>query len=125
MRPRLQKFLPVVLIALAVQVLAPIAACWATAIAMSDPLVGSEICHSTPASSPSQSDQSGRLPAHDGACAFCSLVQASAALDPPRANIVTTPYRQAQSVVWHEAALELAASRTGSNAQARAPPLPM
>jgi hypothetical protein len=39
MRSRLQKFLPVVLIALAVQVLAPIAACWAAAIAMSDPLV--------------------------------------------------------------------------------------
>jgi hypothetical protein len=124
MRPRLQKFLPVVLIALAVQVLAPIGACWATAIAMSDPLVGSEICHSTPASLPGQSDQSGGLHAH-GACAFCSLVHTSTALDPPRANIVATPYRQAQPVVWHEAARELAASRTGSNAQARAPPLPM
>ncbi|MET4803786.1 DUF2946 family protein [Bradyrhizobium sp. LB11.1] len=124
MRSRLQKFLPVVLIALAVLVLAPIAACWATAIAMSDPLVGSELCHSTPASLPGQSDQSSGLHAH-GACAFCSLVHAITALDPPRMNIVTTPYRQAQSVVWHEAALEFAASRTGSNSQARAPPLPM
>jgi hypothetical protein len=53
------------------------------------------------------------------------LVHASTALDPPRANIVAAPYRQAQPVVWHEAALELAASRTGSNAQARAPPLAM
>ncbi|MGY4501849.1 hypothetical protein ACVWYH_005806 [Bradyrhizobium sp. GM24.11] len=124
MRPRLQKFLPVVLIALAAQVLAPIAACWAASIAMSDPLLGSEICHSTPASLPGQSDQSGGPHAHGG-CTFCSLVHASTALDPPRTNIVTTPYTLAQSVVWHEAALEFAASRTGSNSQARAPPRPM
>ena len=125
MRRRLQKFLPVVLIALAVQVLAPIAACWAAAIAASDPLLGSEICHSTPTSLPGQSDQGGGLAAHDGACAFCSLVQASTTLDTPRTNIVATPHRHAQPVLWHEAALELGACRTGSNSQTRAPPLPM
>ena len=38
MRARLQKFLPIVLLALAMQVLAPIAACWAAGQAVADPL---------------------------------------------------------------------------------------
>ena len=39
MRRRLKNFLPIVLIALAVQIVAPIAACWAAGIAASDPLI--------------------------------------------------------------------------------------
>ena len=45
MRRRLRKFLPIVLVALVVQILAPIAACWAASIATSDPLLGAAICH--------------------------------------------------------------------------------
>ena len=51
MRRQFQKFLPIVLIALAVQILAPIAASWAAAIASFDPLQAAEICHSLPKSS--------------------------------------------------------------------------
>jgi len=49
-RRRLRKYLPIVLMALAVQILAPIATCWAAAIAVSDPLHEAFICHDTGAS---------------------------------------------------------------------------
>ena len=47
MRRRLQKFLPIVLLALMVQILAPIGACWAAAVAVSDPL-GSAVIWRSP-----------------------------------------------------------------------------
>ena len=50
MRRRLRKFLPIVLIAVMVQILAPIAACWAASIAASDPLHAAVICHDNSAS---------------------------------------------------------------------------
>ncbi|WP_024506899.1 DUF2946 domain-containing protein [Bradyrhizobium sp. ARR65] len=120
MRRRLQKFLPVVLVALAVQILAPIAACWAAALAASDPLPLAEICHGIPGDESGQGDQGGH-PAHDGACAICCALQASGSADAPRMFAVWTPYRQATVIVWREAA-GFSALRTGSNAQARAPP---
>ena len=45
MRRRLKNFLPIVLIALVVQIFAPIGACWAASIAASDPLAAAVICH--------------------------------------------------------------------------------
>jgi hypothetical protein len=126
MRRRLQKFLPIVLIALAVQILAPIAACWAAGIAASDPLgsaLGSAvICHDNAASAPAPSDQGGEHRAHNGACAICCIAQAGAAIDTPQQAAVAAPYRQQARVVWRSNAPELAVARTGSNAQARAPP---
>ena len=38
MRRRFQKYLPIVLVALMVQIFAPIGACWAAAVVASDPL---------------------------------------------------------------------------------------
>jgi len=121
MRRQLQKFLPIVLIALAVQILAPIAASWAAAIASSDPLQAAEICHNLPGSS-GQTDQGGDPHAHDGACLICCAVQASAALDAPRPAAFAVPYRQVTLVVWHMAARHASLARNGSNTQARAPP---
>ena len=66
MRRRLRKFLPIVLFALAVQVFAPIAACWAGTLVASDPLHGPAICHDNGAANSSQSDQSGQPRAQDG-----------------------------------------------------------
>ena len=123
--PRYQKYLPIVLIALAVQILAPIAACWAAATAAADPLQSVEICHSLSGATSGQSDQSGGQPAHDGACAICCVVQASASIDAPQRTAFTVPYRQTTRVDWTIAAMDLSPSRTGSNTQARAPPLPM
>src|SRR5215475_5858310 len=101
MRRRLEKFLPIVLIALMVQILAPIGACWAAAIAASDPLPAAEICHTDLGQGPG-SDQGGQHRAHDGACAICCAVQASAALDTPQTITALAPYRDAALVVWHQ-----------------------
>jgi hypothetical protein len=121
MRARLQKFLPVVLIALAMQVLAPIAACWAAGLAVSDPLQNAAICHSNGASGPGLSDETGAPGAQAGSCSICCLAQASASLDAPQ-GILSTPFRHAERVAWHDTAKVIVASRSGSNAQARAPP---
>jgi hypothetical protein len=125
MRRQLQKFLPIVLIALAVQILAPIAASWAAAAAASDPLQAAEICHSLPGDSSGQTDQGTDQHAHDGACLICCAVQASAAADAPQQAAFAIPYRQTTLVVWNHAARDVSRARVGSNTQARAPPLPL
>jgi hypothetical protein len=126
MRRRLAKFLPIVLIALAVQILAPIGACWAAAVAVSDPLLAAEICHRDPVSVSGQTDQSGEHHrGHDGACSICCAAQAGVSVDTPQAIIVAAPYRDVARVVWRGHSLALSKFRSGSNAQARAPPLPM
>jgi Protein of unknown function (DUF2946) len=123
MRRRLQKYLPIVLIALTVQILAPIAASWAAAMAVADPLAAIEICHSLPASDSAQGDQGADPRAHDGACPICCVAQASASLDTTQAVVVAMPYRAVARVEWHEQVSGPARPPIGSNAQARAPPL--
>ena len=66
MRRRLRKFLPIVMMALLVQILAPIAACWAAGIAASDPLAAAVICHDNAAQTNGGGDQTGGHQAHDG-----------------------------------------------------------
>ena len=126
MRRRLQKFLPIVLIALVVQILAPIAACWAAGIAASDPLgsaLGSAfICHDDAVGSPAQSDQGGDHRSHGGACSICCIAQAATAIDTPQQVAITAPYRQPALVVWRDQAPDLPGARAGFIAQARAPP---
>jgi hypothetical protein len=121
MRRRLGKFLPIVLIALLVQIFAPIGATWAASIAASDPLRGAVICHGNAAATPNQTDQSGQHRAHDGCCSVCSVAHTGAPVDMPQAA-VTTPARYAGRVVWLDSAPDLFSSRAGSHAQARAPP---
>ncbi|MEK9281431.1 MULTISPECIES: DUF2946 domain-containing protein [unclassified Bradyrhizobium] len=122
MRARLQKFLPIVLIALVMQVLAPIAACWAAGQAVADPLGTAVICHSTSEQGAGLDDQTGAPAGHAGACALCCLAQANASLDSPLQATFSIPFRHAESLVWHDAADHLAAPDRGSTAQARAPP---
>jgi hypothetical protein len=121
MRRRLRKFFPIVLIALTVQIFAPIGACWAASIAASDPLHAAVICHGNVASTSGQADQTGQSRAHDGCCSVCSVAHTGAPVDTPQTT-VTTPYRQTERVVWLDRAPDLFGSRTGSHAQARAPP---
>jgi hypothetical protein len=120
MRRRLRKFLPIVMLALAVQIFAPIAACWAASIASSDPLHAAVICHDDSAGS-GQTDQSGQPRAHDGCCSICSVAHSAAPAATPQAA-VAAPYVHAARVVWRDCAPDLLGSRTGSHAQARAPP---
>ena len=121
MRRRLWKFLPIVLMALAVQVLAPIGACWAASIAASDPLHAAPICSGGAASATDQTGQTGQHRAHDGACAMCCVAHAGASLDTPKATFATL-IRQSERLVWLDAATDPSSSRIGWHAQARAPP---
>lgn len=119
MRARLQRFLPIVLVALAMQVLAPIAASWAS-LAVADPLQDAAICHNAgPGTGPD--DQSGAPAAHAGSCSICCLAQAAASFEAPQAGFAI-PIRHAERVAWREMAAPVIVCRDGSSAQARAPP---
>jgi hypothetical protein len=121
MRRHFQKFLPIIMIALMVQIFAPIAACWAAAIAASDPLGTAAICHDTGGAADQQGDQG--IPQHEhGACSICCLAGASAGLDTPRLTLLANPYRDVVRVAWDDRGFEVLASRVGSHARARAPP---
>ena len=117
--------LPIVLLALAVQILAPIAASWAAGIAASDPLHAAVICHDAAAATQGPADngddQTSQPRAHDDCCSICNLAHTGAPLDPPQ-TAVAIPYREPARVVWRDRDVDLAGSRTGSHAQARAPP---
>jgi hypothetical protein len=125
MRRRLLKFLPIVVIALMVQLLAPIGACWAASIAASDPLAAASICHDG-AVATGQADHAtdqtgGSHHAHDCGCCLSCGSHAPALIDPPQAAIAT-PIRHAMRVFWHPTVELSDRSRSSSHAQARAPP---
>ena len=117
----LKNFLPIVLIALMVQIFAPIGACWAASIAASDPLAGAVICHGSGAPGAGQTDQTNHR-AHDGCCSVCSVLQSGAPVDVPEAAASIAVDRDSTHVVWTESTPDRFASRAGSHAQARAPP---
>lgn len=121
MRARLQKFLPIVLLALVMQVLAPIAACLAAGQTVADPLQTAIICHSA-SEQGGQTDPTGTPTAHAGACALCCLAQANASFDSPPQAALSIPFRHAEQVVWHAADVSVAATHKGSSARARGPP---
>jgi hypothetical protein len=121
MRRRLKDFLPIVLIALVVQIFAPIGACWAASIAASDPLAQAVICHGNGVSSAGQTDQAGHR-AHDGCCSVCTVLQSGAPVDVPDVADLVSLMREPERVVWIEFTPDRFASRAGSHAQARAPP---
>jgi len=121
MRRRLKNFLPIVLIALVVQIFAPIGACWAASIAASDPLAAAVICHGNSAPGAGQNDQTGQR-AHDGCCSVCSVLQTGAPVDAPETAEAIGIIRQTGRVVWVAFTPERFGSRAGSHAQARAPP---
>ena len=121
MRKRLKNFLPIVLIALLVQIFAPIGACWAASIAASDPLAGAVICHGNAAPGTGQSDQTGNR-AHDGCCSVCSVLHTGAPVDVPQTAEAIIFERQPSSIVWVAFTPDRFGARAGSHAQARAPP---
>ena len=121
MRARLKNFLPIVLIALIVQIFAPIGACWAASIAASDPIAAAVICHGNADGSSKQGDQTGHR-AHDGCCSVCSVLHTGAPVDAPQTTNAIIIERQHARVVWVEFTTDRFGSRAGSHAQARAPP---
>ena len=121
MRRRLKNFLPIVLIALLVQIFAPIGACWAASIAASDPLAGAVICHGNANGPTGQNDQTGHR-AHNGCCSVCSVLQTGAPVDVPQTAAVVVLDREVERVDFVEFTPDRFGSRAGSHAQARAPP---
>jgi hypothetical protein len=123
MRARLQKYLPIFLIALLVQVLAPISACWAAAVAASDPLSIAAICHNSGLNVDQPIDVDSQQAWHGGGCSICCLAGAASTSTDARASVtLAAPYRQLSRVVWQDQTPDLSAFRIGSNARARGPP---
>ena len=123
MRRRLAVFIPILLMAVLVQLFAPIAAFRVVAFAVSDPLYFATIC----ADDTSEPGSSQTAPADSkhhsgGCCVACAIGHGGglAAEAPP--VIFVTLQRQYQLVSWLEASRSMPPLRTGSNAQARAPP---
>ena len=116
---RLKGFFPIVVLALVMQILAPVAACWAAAVAVADPLQSAGICHSD--ANTGSGDRDHGQYAHDGLCAIC-VSHAGTAVDAPRPVTFVELVRQFRSILWTDAKLILGPSRAGSNTQARAPP---
>jgi hypothetical protein len=121
MRRRLEAFIPIVLLAILVQLLAPISAFRFVAYVASDPLHLASICSGTGSSGEDPSAPGAPQRDHD-CCAFCAagLGGAIAINTPPL--IFVSLQRLYQRVAWLEAADSIAPVRVGSNTQARAPP---
>ena len=120
MRRRLEAYVPIVMLALLVQLLAPIGAFRAVAQAASDPLYMAVICSGM---SSDHADTGSQQPAaqHD-CCTFCAGLQGgSAPIDPPPQAFVTLQ-REYQKVTWLAAVDPATLVQLGSHAQARAPP---
>ena len=123
-RRRLEVLIPIVLVAILVQIVAPIAAFRAVADATSDPLAMAAICTDMASMASSRDDQKtpAETPHAHQCCAFCGAGHGGAVpIDPPQ-PVFATLHRQYQRISWLQATDPIPAIRAGSNAQARAPP---
>jgi hypothetical protein len=118
MRRRLELLIPIVLLAIMVQLIAPIAAFRAAA----DPLYMSSICSGMGSVADSQTAPANTGHDHGDCCMFCAAGHGGAAAIEPPALVFVSLQRQYQRVSWLEAADPMPTVRVGSNAQARAPP---
>jgi len=120
MRRRLGRFLPIVMLAMLVQIFAPIAACWAVSYAASDPLAGAICSHATDASS-SQDGQTDPQQSHGGCCTLCSAAHTATPTADPQSSFSKLE-RPAAVVAWFDSTPALPPVCAASNAQARGPP---
>jgi Protein of unknown function (DUF2946) len=124
MRRRLEIFVPIVLLSILVQLLAPIAAFRVVANAVSDPLYMASIC-SGAASSTGGSQTSPANTHHDrtNRCTFCVVGYGGVVALDPSPHVFVTLQHLYQQVSWLKAVNTLPVLRVGSNTQARAPPV--
>jgi Protein of unknown function (DUF2946) len=122
MRLRLELLIPIVMLAVVVQLMAPIAAFRVVAYATTDPLYMASICEHSTSSADVQPAPTENQHVHGDCCAFCGTGTGGTAplFSPPL--IFVALQRQYQRLSWLEAAETLPAVRVGSNTQARAPP---
>ena len=119
MQRRLGKFFPIVLIAMLVQIFAPISAAWAFGVAASDPLHLAGICSG--ASAAADSGTPDKPQAHNSCCTLCCVAQNATPTGDAHAAF-TKLERNAGVVVWLELIPVSRPSAAASNAQARGPP---
>jgi DUF2946 family protein len=122
MRRRLELFIPIVLLAILVQLMAPIAAFRVVAYATTDPLYMASICTDMTSSSDSQTAPVKTHHSHGDCCAFCGAGHGGAVAVDPRPLVFVVLQHQYQRIFWLEAATPVPTVRVGSNTQARAPP---
>jgi hypothetical protein len=121
MRRRVAWCLPIALLALLLQILAPIGASSVAAAALADPLLGIDICHGAPEQTPASSDRdTGHHTSID--CLSCCLLHAGGALATPQGSVFVALLRPTIRIVWHGDDLGLIRASAGPHAQARAPP---
>jgi len=121
MRRLMGRFFPIVMIAIWVQLFAPIGASWTMAAAM-DPIGSAPICSGASSAQHDQSAPAGPHQSYPDCCSLCLVVHSGAApLKSPEPAIVTI-VRLPQQVAWFEQAIALPSNERGSHAQARAPP---
>lgn len=119
MRRRLGRFLPIVMLALMVQIFAPIVACRAATLAAADPLAAALICSGGGKSG--QADQNGGHH-RGGCCAVCCMAQTAAPVDQPDPVVFIDPERQVYRVTWLPLQQQAVTEPAYTHAQARAPP---
>lgn len=118
MRRGLGRLLPIMLIALAVQLLAPIGVCFAASVAIADPLHGAALCSGLQTSQPDAPDTLHHT--RDGSCAMCC---AAANAPPPVPGLaLATVERHIYRVAWRAFLPGTLAARAASIAQPRGPP---
>ena len=120
MRKRLGRYLPIVMLAVLVQLFAPVAVMRVSASVVADPLAGTVICLNADGS---QATHQGSDDLHHRSmcCPLCALAHAVTPLDePPTVHIAIQ--RAYQRVVWLESQSAPALPVFGSSQQARAPP---
>lgn len=121
MQRRLGRLLPIVLIAMLVQILAPIGASWAFGATASDPLHLAGICSSAVSDAAAGGDTTPHQVAAT-CCTLCCVAQSVTPTPDPQAAFVTLQ-RDADIVVWRDGLPERLGLAVNSQAQARAPPV--
>ena len=122
MRRRLQNYLPVFLIALMVQVLAPIAACWTAAAAASEPGSFAQICRGGAAATTEQGNPGEQQRDRCNACPICCLADGGGSVDIARIDAFSAVHRKPARIVWCNQLSAARSTRDRSNSEARAPP---
>ena len=124
MRRRLGRFLPIVMLAMLVQIFAPVAACLAFNPATADPLAGAICSHAPDPGSPQASfpqDRENDPQQMHGACALCCVIQAATPPADPQAFAVGIE-RDVSTVIWRGTVFGPPPFPVDATAQARAPP---
>src|ERR1700680_2975947 len=108
MRRRLEIFVPIVLLAVLVQLIAPIAAFRVVAFAVTDPIYMASICAEMVSSPDAQTAPAKTQHDHGDCCVFCAAGHGgSIAIDPPSLVYVSLQ-RLYQRVSWLDTADPLA-----------------